>query len=103
MKLVLGFNPCYVVFFFHTCTCILIHFSSIIGYSILVVTGIFPSCEADELLSLIPIEPSKPTASTPSIKSSSTPESLHHEEDDSEDLSLAMAISASMAGNMNTI
>lgn len=93
---VLGFDPWYV--FAHTVIdCLL----STIGYSIFVVTGIFPSCEADELLTLIPIEHplSKGTSShTPSIKPSS---SQHHdEEDDSEDLSLAMAISASMAGTI---
>ena len=57
------------------------------GYSIFVVTGPLPVCEADELLSLI-------TLTTPSSSKVAT-----HPCNESDDITLAMAISASLSGN----
>lgn len=69
----------------------------LIGYSIFVVTGELPSCEANELLTLVPIQtPSKTTKPSPY-------KTIQDEESDSsEDVTLAMAISASLAGIYNT-
>ncbi len=57
------------------------------GYSIFVVTGPLPACEADQLLSLI-------TLTTPTSSKVATPPS-----NESDDITLAMAISASLSGN----
>lgn len=75
-----------------------------LGYSIFVVIGALPPCEADQLLTLIPIKPEPPTASpTPGGQPSCTGctskkgrTSEIDDEDESFALDLATAMSASL-------
>ena len=79
------------------------------GYSIFVIMGALPSCEADELLSLVPVEPehtpTSPThggqsscACSTSKKHARTGES--EDEEESFALELATAMSASLAATV---
>ena len=76
------------------------------GYSIFVIMGALPSCEADELLSLVPVEPEHtPTSPTHGGQSSCTSKK-HTRTGESEDeeesfaLELATAMSASLAATV---
>lgn len=85
------------------------HTHTSIGYTIFAVLGNLPDCEADQLLTFIPVipekEPSEPsnsrTTSKKQPRGKSKPSlSSHHSTDEEEDsyaLDLATAISASMA------
>ena len=63
-----------------------------IGYSIFVVTGVLPTCEADQLLSLIPYMPSPPPPSSSHTHKRATPPVNQEDED------LAEAIALSLVG-----
>lgn len=63
-----------------------------IGYSIFVVTGVLPTCEADQLLSLIPYTPSPPPPSSSHTHKRATPPMNQEDED------LAEAIALSLVG-----
>ena len=108
---ILALCPC------HVCT-------YTVGYTIFVVEGDLPQCEADDLLSLVPIEPQKqsPTSKLPPTsrrggfgghhsKSSAAPSKTHEgvvrsgrghrgDDEDSYALDLAKALSVSMAGEV---
>ena len=95
-----AFLPSLVVFL----TCLL-HLLSLSGYTIFVVEGSLPACEADQLLSLVSIHPPS-SSSLPGPSPSYQPSHLigrqmdtqkEQEEEEGFALDLATAMSASMA------
>lgn len=64
-----------------------------IGYSIFVVTGVLPTCEADQLLSLIPYMPSPPPPPSSSHTHKRATPPVNQEDED-----LAEAIALSLVG-----